>query len=134
MESKPVLVEIPRFEDPRGNLSFIQGGQACPFEIRRVYWTYDIPSSHHHLGRALRTTAELLVAMSGAFAVETEMPDGTRREFILSRPDRGVYLPPMTWRRLHSFSGGAVAMVLADRDFDADDYIRSLDTFRNDNA
>ena len=90
MENRPAIVEIPRIEDPRGNLSFIQSGQACPFEIGRVYWTYDIPSSHDHLGRALRSTSELIVAMSGAFTVETETSDGTRREFVLNRPDRAV--------------------------------------------
>lgn len=125
------LITIPRVTDPRGNLSFIQHPGACPFKIERVYWIYDVPGDFRRYGRALRSTAEMIVALSGSFDVELEYKDGTQKTVRLNRAYRGVVVPPMTWRVLDNFSTNAVVLVLASSLFDEDkDYIRDYEHFK----
>lgn len=118
-------LKIPKHEDVRGNLSFIEHSAAgvCPFEIQRVYWVYDVPAGRVRHGRALRHTSEMVVAMSGSFTVCLEDSDGQRSEVFLDRSDRGVVIPPGTWRELKNFSTNAVAMVLASAPYDPEEYI-----------
>lgn len=125
---EPYLFELPVVSDLRGKLSFAQSG-ILPFDIERVYWVYDIPGGIPHAGRALRTTAEILVALSGSFSVETIDAAGRRRTFSLNRSYRALMLPPMTWRCLSDFSTNAVAMVMASAVYNPADYIRSFELF-----
>ena len=119
------LITLPNVADPRGTLAVIEHGPrgACPFEIERVYWIYDIPGGRERNGRALRHTTEMIVALSGSFQVELTAADGTVTLTTLNRSDRGLLVPPMTWRRILDCSGNAVAMVLASAPYDANEYI-----------
>ncbi len=132
--AEPLLIALPKIEDPRGNLSFVQygGGRAgvLPFEIERVYWVYDVPGGETHLGRALKTTTEAIIAMSGSFDVETDCGDGEMRRFTLNRSYNALIVPPGCWRRLGNFSTNAVAMVVASAVFSENDYIRDYTQFR----
>ena len=119
------IIELPKITDPRGNLSFIQGGAALPFEIERCYWIYDVPGGEVRYGRALKETSELIVALSGSFDV---VIDGERHH--LCRSYQGLLLPPMHWREIDNFSTNSVAMVLASTTFCEDDYIRDYETYK----
>lgn len=128
---KSDIVDLPKIEDPRGNLSFIEHGPRglCPFEIERVYWVYDVPAGKERHGRALRRTSEMIVAMSGSFDVVLDDGCGGERTISLSRSNSGVAVKPMTWRSLKNFSTNAVAMVLASAPYDADEYIEDYQQF-----
>ena len=122
---------MPKIEDPRGNLSFVEYGPGgvCPFEIERVYWIYDVPAGRVRHGRALRHTTEMIIAMSGSFTVRLEDRCGNRHEIILTRGDRGVVVEPGTWRELTDFSTNSVAVVLASAPYDPDEYIEDYNQF-----
>jgi dTDP-4-dehydrorhamnose 3,5-epimerase-like enzyme len=122
------LIELPKISDPRGNLTFIEGGQHIPFEIRRVYYTYDVPGGTDRGGHAHKALHQLIIAMSGSFDVTLD--DGrTKQKFHLNRSYQGLYLCPMIWRDLDNFSSGSVCMVLASNIYDASDYYRDYDEF-----
>ncbi len=126
----PRLVEIARVADPRGNLSFVQHPGACPFEIERVYWLYDVPADSVRHGRALRKTDELIVPMSGAFDVTVDAGDGLApATYHLDRCFQGLYVPAGTWRSISRFVTNSVAMVLASTTYDEADYIADYDEF-----
>ncbi len=128
----PRLISLPKISDPRGNLSFIQGGDSAgeiPFEIERAYWIYDIPGGERHHGRALRTTTEAIVAMSGCFDVEVDNGRGFRHRFTLRDSHTALLLPPMTWRQLENFSTNATALTVSSRPYDPAEYIREHDKF-----
>jgi hypothetical protein len=131
MSDEPTLISLPKIEDARGNLSFIESGQRLPFEIERVYWMYDLPGGTERHGRALRTTSELIVAMSGCFDVTIDTGQGRARRITLKRCDEGLLLPPMTWRTIDNFSSGATAIVIASANFDEGDYIRDYKQFKD---
>ena len=120
------IISLPRIEDPRGNLSFIEHGPngTCPFEIERVYWIYDVPTGRVRHNRALARTTEMIVAMSGSFDVVLRRPgESTASRIHLNRSDRAVIVPPGTMRSIDNFSTNSVAMVLASAPYDADEYI-----------
>jgi len=122
------LIELPKISDPRGNLTFIEGGVHAPFDIRRVYYLYDVPGGAERGGHAHKALEQLIIAMSGSFDVLLD--DGTQRKrFHLNRSYFGLYVGPMTWRELDNFSSGSVSMVLASTRYEEDDYIRDYDTF-----
>lgn len=124
------LVELPVIHDPQGNLTFIEQGRHVPFDIARVYHTYDVPAGATRGGHAHRSCEELVIAMSGSF--ELIVDDGERREsFKLDRPHVGLYLPPMMWRELIDFSSNAVCMVVASDYFEEEDYIRDYAAFQS---
>ncbi|MDO8211374.1 FdtA/QdtA family cupin domain-containing protein [Conexibacter sp. CPCC 206217] len=123
------LVRLPRITDPRGNLTPIETGNQVPFEIRRVYYLYDVPGGEGRGGHAHRAFEEFIIAASGSFTVVVD--DGEHCErFFLNRSYYGLYLPPMVWRELHDFSSGSVCLVLASQEFDERDYVRDYDDFR----
>lgn len=126
-------LKIPKFEDARGNLSFIEHGTGgmCPFEIERVYWIYDVPAGRVRHGRALRHTTEMIVAMSGSFTLRLTNTDGTTTVHHLCRSDVGVVVEPCTWREIIDFSTNAVAMVLASGPYDDSEYISDIKTFED---
>lgn len=124
------FIEFPKIEDPRGNLSFIESGQRLPFEIERVYWTYDIPSWRERHGRALRTCAELIIATSGQCTVSLDTGDGVEQSFTLNRSNVGLYVPPMTWRTIYDFVTGTTCLTIASKLYDETDYIRDYKSFK----
>jgi hypothetical protein len=122
------LVDLPKITDPRGNLTFIEGGRHVPFDIQRVYYLYDVPGGSERGGHAHKGLHQLIVAMSGSFDVILD--DGTaKRRFHLNRSYYGLYVCPMIWRELDNFSSGSVCMVLASNRYDEDDYYRDYDQF-----
>ncbi len=122
------LIELPKISDPRGNLSFIEAGQHIPFDIKRVYYLYDVPGGSDRGSHAHKTLHQFIVAMSGSFDVVLD--DGKAQKRIhLNRSYYGLYVCPMMWRYLDNFSSGAVCMVLASAHFNEKDYIRDHDEF-----
>lgn len=122
------IIELPKLCDPRGNLSFIEGGDHIPFAIQRVYYLYDVPGGAHRGSHAHKSLHQFMVAMSGSFDVI--LNDGTdSRRFHLNRSYYGLYIPPMMWRDLDNFSSGAVCMVLASLHYTPEDYIRDYGEF-----
>lgn len=122
------IIELPKVADPRGNLTFVEGGNHIPFGIRRVYYLYDVPGGSDRGAHAHRSLHQFVVAMSGSFDIV--LHDGDRqRRFHLNRSYFGLYICPMMWRTLDNFSSGGVCMVLASEVYDAADYIRDYDQF-----
>lgn len=122
------VIELPRIMDPRGNLTVAEQLKNVPFEIRRVYWTYDIPSGEHRGGHAHKQCRELIIAVSGSFTV-TLTNGQSRRPYLLNHPYQALLVEAGVWRTLEDFSSGAVCLVLAEDYFDEDDYIRSYNIF-----
>jgi hypothetical protein len=119
---------LPKISDPRGNLSFIEGGQHIPFDIKRVYYLYDVPGGSERGSHAHKNLHQFVVAMSGSFDVVLD--DGKeKKRFHLNRSYYGLYVCPMMWRDLYNFSSGAVCMVLASAHYDETDYIRDYSQF-----
>jgi len=124
------IIELPKISDPRGNLSYIEGGNHIPFAIQRVYYLYDIPGGEERGAHAHKELQQLIVAISGSFDVE--LSDGKQTErFTLNRPYQGLYVPTMLWRKLDNFSSGSVCMVLASNKYDEDDYYRDHQEYLN---
>jgi len=122
------IIELPKIHDPRGNLTFIESSRHIPFDIKRVYYLYDVPGGSDRGAHAHKNLHQFIVAMSGSFDVVLE--DGNRKQrFHLNRSYQGLYLCPMIWRYLDNFSSGAVCMVLASEYYDANDYHRNYDEF-----
>jgi hypothetical protein len=123
------LIDLPVIKEPRGNLTFIEGGRHLPFEIRRVYYLYDVPGGAERGGHAHKNLHQLIVAMSGSFDVV--LNDGTQeKRFHLNRSYFGIYVCPMIWRELDNFSSGSVCLVLASNLYDEADYFRDYNAFR----
>lgn len=122
------IVELPKIQDPRGNLTFIEGGNHIPFEIQRVYYLYDVPGGSARGGHAHKELHQLIVAMSGSFDVQLD--DGKNKKTVhLSRSYYGLYVCPMIWRELDNFSSGSVCMVLASNKYEESDYYRDYSEF-----
>lgn len=123
-----MIVELPKISDPRGNLTFIENSRHIPFDIKRVYYLYDVPGGSDRGAHAHKTLHQFIVAMSGSFDVVLD--DGNRQQrYHLNRSYKGLYVCPMMWRYLDNFSSGAVCMVLASAYYDATDYHRDYDEF-----
>lgn len=122
------IIDLPRISDPRGNLTFIEGGQHVPFDIQRVYYLYDVPGGVDRGGHAHKKLQQLIIALSGSFDVVLD--DGRDKSRVhLNRPDRGLYVCPMIWRELDNFSSGSVCMILASNRYDEADYFRDYGEF-----
>ncbi|MBE1205361.1 sugar 3,4-ketoisomerase [Aminobacter carboxidus] len=122
------IVDLPKIADSRGNLTFIEGQRHVPFDIRRVYYLYDVPGGAERGGHAHKQLSQLIVAMAGSFDIVIN--DGIKEKRIhLNRSYKGLYICPMIWRELDNFSSGAVCMVLASNLYDESDYYREYSTF-----
>jgi hypothetical protein len=124
------MVDLPKITDPRGNLTFIEGHRHVPFDIKRVYYLYDVPGGAERGGHAHKDLNQLIIAMSGSFDVVLD--DGFNKKRIhLNRSYNGLYVCPMIWRELDNFSSGSVCMVLASNTYDEADYFRDYNEFIN---
>jgi dTDP-4-dehydrorhamnose 3,5-epimerase-like enzyme len=124
------IIEIPKIEDHRGNLSVIEGN-LLPFALKRVYYLYDVPSGAYRGGHAHIDQLEFLIAISGSFDVVLTDPNGEKKRITLNRPDKGLLIPNMVWRELEGFSSGAVCLVAASDIYKEADYIRDFKQFIN---
>jgi len=123
-----LLIDLPKIPEVRGNLTFIEGNRHVPFEIKRVYYLYDVPGGADRGGHAHKSLHQLMIAMSGSFDVLLD-DGGETRKFHLNRSYYGLYISPMIWRTLNNFSSGAVCMVLASDYFTESDYFREYADF-----
>jgi WxcM-like, C-terminal len=122
------IIELPKISDPRGNLTFIEGKNHIPFDIRRVYYTYDVPGGAERGGHAHKGLSQLIIAMSGSFDVILD-EGGEKKRFHLNRSYQGLYVCPMMWRELDNFSSGSVCMVLASNIYEESDYYRDYNEY-----
>jgi hypothetical protein len=121
-------IELPVVHEPRGNLSFIEGLNHVPFDIRRIYYLYDVPSGAERAGHAHRNLTQLFISMSGSFDLVLE--DGTETRIVhLNRSHRGYLIAPWVWRTVNNFSGNSVCLVLASEVYQESDYIRDHGDF-----
>ena len=122
------IIDLPKFLDPRGNLSFAEQNNQIPFEIKRTYWIYDVPGGENRGGHAFRETEEFIIALSGAFDVIVD--DGNERKtFSLNRSYYGLYIPKGMWREMENFSTNSLALEFASTVYDEGDYIRDYDEY-----
>lgn len=123
------IIDIPKIEDRRGNLSVIEK-DCIPFDIKRVYYLYDVPSDAYRGGHAHKEQLEFLIALSGSFNVVLD--NGKNKQTItLNKPNKGLLIPTGVWRELDDFSAGSVCLVLASDEFLESDYIRDYDDFKS---
>lgn len=125
---KAEVINLPKIEDPRGNLTFIEQLNHVPFEIQRVYWIYDVPGGQSRGGHAFRKQKEFIVALSGSFDVVVNNGRSIER-FHMNRSYYGLFVPEGLWRHMDNFSTNSVALVLSSTLYDANDYIRDLEVF-----
>ena len=122
------IIQLPKITDARGNLTFVEGNRHIPFDIKRVYYLYDVPGGSERAGHAHHQLQQLFIAMSGSF--DLHLDDGyTKQTYHMNRSYYGLYVGSMIWRDLDNFSSGAVCMVLASRYYDESDYYRDYQDF-----
>ena len=122
------IIELPKFLDARGNLSFVEQNNHIPFEIKRTYWIYDVPGGEERGGHAFRENQEMVIALSGAFDVVVD--DGVNKKtFTLNRSYYGLYIPSGLWRTMENFSTNSFALEFGSVPYSAEDYIREYDYF-----
>ena len=123
------ILDLPKIYDPRGNLTVAEQMRNVPFEVKRVYWTYDVPAGERRGGHAHKECVEFIIAVSGSFTVTLDDGKGNRKDFHLNHPWQGLLVPTGIWRTLEDFSSGAVCLVLASELYDEDDYIYEFEDF-----
>jgi oxalate decarboxylase/phosphoglucose isomerase-like protein (cupin superfamily) len=124
------IITLPKIEDDRGNLSFIEEGVHIPFKIKRTYWVYDVPGGECRGSHAFKNSEEFIVALSGSFDII--LHDGSEeRKFSLNRSYYGLYIPRMVWRKIENFSTNSLALILSSVPYKGDDYIRDFNQFLN---
>lgn len=123
------IIQFPKIQDPRGNLTFLQKDNQIPFEVKRVFWTYDVPGGETRGGHAYKTQEEVIIALSGAFDVVVQNVNGMEQRFHMNRSYYGLYLPANTWRHMDNFSTNSLGLHLSSSFFDEHDYIRTFEDF-----
>ncbi|MDY3846953.1 MAG: FdtA/QdtA family cupin domain-containing protein [Prevotella sp.] len=122
------FVELPKFSDPRGNLSFAEQNNQIPFEIKRTYWIYDVPGGENRGGHAYINTDEFIIAISGGFDVTVD--DGKEKKtFTLNRSYYGLFIPKGLWREMENFSTNSLALEFASTEYNREDYVRNYEDF-----
>ena len=125
----PKLINLPKIPDPRGNLSFFENNNQIPFKIKRTYWVYDVPGGEVRGGHAFKEQQEFIVALSGGFDVI--LHDGKQEfKFHLNRSYYGLYVPNKIWRSVENFSTNSLALVVSDKGYDMEDYVRDFEEFK----
>lgn len=123
------IIELPKFTDPRGNLSFVEQLNHIPFEIKRTYWIYDVPGGENRGSHAFRKNEEFIVALSGSFDVVVD--DGvTQKTYTLNRSYYGLYVPAGLWRSMDNFSTNSLALEFGSEHYCKEDYIRDYEQFK----
>ena len=123
------ILSLPKYGDPRGNLSFAENFKQVPFEIKRAYWIYDVPGGEARGGHAYKENEEFIIALSGSFYVILD--DGVeKKRFSLSRSYYGLYVPKGVWREMDNFSTNSVALILSSTSYDEEDYIRDYNDYK----
>ncbi len=123
------IIQLPRIQDPRGNLTFVEGNRHVPFEIRRVFYLYDVPGGETRAGHALKTCWQMISAITGSFDVVLD--DGSSRKMLhLNRAYQAILIPPAIWRELENFSSGAVCLVLASERYSEEGYYRTYEEYQ----
>ena len=126
--SKCRLIDLPKITDPRGNLTYVEGGKHVSFDIRRIFYLYDVPGGARRAGHALKSCHQFLIAASGSFDVIVD--DGLRKQsYHMNRSYYGLHIPPLVWREIDNFSSGSVCVVLASEVYDEDSYYREYEQF-----
>ena len=125
------IIDFPKIQDPRGNLTFLQHPNQIPFEIKRTFWTYDVPGGEIRGGHAYYFQEEVIIALSGSFDVVITNSDGSLEKYSLKRSYYGLYLPPKTWRNIENFSTNALALHVSSSIFSKEDYITYFNILLN---
>ena len=123
------IINFPKIHDVRGNLSFMEYPIHLPFEIKRVFWTYDVPGGESRGGHAYFEQEEVIIALSGSFDVVITNQNGTIDKITLNRSYFGLYIPPCTWRNMENFSTNSLSLHLSDSVYDVDDYLWDKSNF-----
>lgn len=124
------IIRLNKIEDPKGNLTFIQDNDQIPFEIKRVFWTYDVPGGEIRGGHAYKTQDEMIIALSGSFDVVVKDKKGKETRYNLNRSYYGLYLPANTWRHMENFSTNALGLHISSDIFTEEDYIRDFQQYK----
>jgi oxalate decarboxylase/phosphoglucose isomerase-like protein (cupin superfamily) len=123
-------IDLPKINDPRGNLSFFENSNQIPFDIKRTYWIYDVPGGELRGSHAFKKSHEFIIALSGSFDVI--LNDGTTElKYSLNRSYTGLYIPNLVWRKLENFSTNSLALIVSDIAYEESDYIRDFEEFKN---
>ena len=126
---QPGIIDLPKIQDPRGNLSFFENGNLLPFDIKRTYWIYDVPGGEERGSHAFKESQEFVIALSGSFDVV--LNDGeNERVYSLNRSYYGLFIPKMFWRTLRNFSTNSLALIVSNIRYDKGDYIHDFKEFR----
>ncbi len=125
------LLDLPKILDPRGNLTFLQYPSQVPFEIKRVFWTYDVPGGATRGGHAFKRQEEIIIALSGSFDVVITSPQGKKNKVSLNRSYNGLYISPLTWRHVENFSTNALAFHITSTIYDSSDYLYDFEEYKN---
>lgn len=125
----PQIIQLPKIADARGNLSFMQNHDHLPFEIKRVFWIYDVPGGETRGGHAYKTQQEIIIVLSGSIDIVVVNPNGESTKYTLNRSYSALYIPPMHWRHLENFSTNSVSVHLSSAEFSEADYIRNYNEF-----
>ena len=125
------IIQLPKIQDPRGNLTFVQNFEPIPFELKRVFWIYDVPVGETRGGHALKTQKEVIISLSGSFDVVVTLPNGEEQKYTLNRSYFGLYIPENHWRHMENFSTNSVSLHLCNDVFDENDYQRVKKKYLN---
>ena len=125
------LLNFPKISDSRGNLSFLENNIHIPFEIKRVFWTYDVPGGAIRGGHAYKEQHEVIIALSGSFDVVITLKSGEKLKINLNRSYNGLYIPPLIWRHLENFSTNSLGLHLSSSTFYEKDYMRDIQNYLN---
>lgn len=125
------IINFPKILDPRGNLTFLQNMDQIPFEIQRVFWTYDVPGGETRGGHAYYRQEEVIIALSGSFDVVIKDKEGKEIKYSLNRSYYGLYIPALTWRHMENFSTNSLGLHLSSLVFDTTDYLRDFQQYKN---